>query len=181
MSELTKIGIMDTLIELLYKKPFRKITVKDLVTECGINRNTFYYHFEDIYDLLHQTFLYEVKKANIESINLDNYQEKVDELLPKLLQYRNVVLHIFNSVETRDLVRNLREVYHSTLEKSLIPLFEELSLDQKDASFFLKSLCNALIGFTLEWIDTKLDETFFREHLDEFTHWLNMILALRSI
>lgn len=161
MSELTKIGIMDTLIELLYKKPFRKITVKDLVTECGINRNTFYYHFEDIYDLLHQTFLYEVKKANIESINLDNYQEKVDELLPKLLQYRNVVLHIFNSVETRDLVRNLREVYYSTLEKSLIPLFEELNLDKKDAAFFLKSLCNALIGFTLEWIDTKLDEAFF--------------------
>ena len=29
-----------------------KITVKDIVEECGINRNTFYYYFADIYDLI---------------------------------------------------------------------------------------------------------------------------------
>ena len=69
MSEFTKIAIMDSLIDLLRKKPFIKITVKDIVTHCGINRNTFYYHFEDIYDLLHQTVIYEIKKQ-ISNISL---------------------------------------------------------------------------------------------------------------
>ena len=49
MSDFTKIAIMHSLIELLEEKEFTKITVKDIVTRCGINRNTFYYHFEDIY------------------------------------------------------------------------------------------------------------------------------------
>ena len=31
---------------------FEKITVKDIVEDCGVNRQTFYYHFQDIYELL---------------------------------------------------------------------------------------------------------------------------------
>src|SRR5690606_20829714 len=44
--------IMDSFIELSGKKEFKEITVKDITTEAMINRATFYYHFEDIYDLL---------------------------------------------------------------------------------------------------------------------------------
>ena len=36
-------------------KPLSKITVSMIVSECGVNRNTFYYHFDDIYDLLKWT------------------------------------------------------------------------------------------------------------------------------
>ena len=34
------------------KKPLSKITVSEIVNDCGVNRKTFYYHFEDIYALL---------------------------------------------------------------------------------------------------------------------------------
>ena len=44
--------IMDSFIELSGKKEFKDITIKDITTEAMINRATFYYHFEDIYDLL---------------------------------------------------------------------------------------------------------------------------------
>ena len=37
-------------------KPIDKITVKDLVEICGVNRQTFYYHFDDVYDLLEWVF-----------------------------------------------------------------------------------------------------------------------------
>ena len=51
------------------KKPLSKITVSELVRTCDINRNTFYYHFNDIYDLLKWTFEQEaievVKKINL--------------------------------------------------------------------------------------------------------------------
>ena len=48
MPTFTKAAIKATFISLLNKKPLNKITVKEIVEECGINRNSFYYHFDDI-------------------------------------------------------------------------------------------------------------------------------------
>lgn len=58
--------IMDSFMELSDKKEFKDITVKDITTEAMINRATFYYHFEDIYDLLEKV-LSEVLLINLES------------------------------------------------------------------------------------------------------------------
>ena len=51
MSGFTKEIIAKTFTELLDEKPMSKITVKDIVERCGVNRNTFYYHFKDIPDV----------------------------------------------------------------------------------------------------------------------------------
>ena len=48
----TKEAIVNAFWELLEEKPYNKITVKDIVDRCQINRNTFYYHFHDIPELL---------------------------------------------------------------------------------------------------------------------------------
>ena len=48
MPNFTKKAIKETFIELLDERPLNKITVKDIVEDCGINRNSFYYHFEDL-------------------------------------------------------------------------------------------------------------------------------------
>ena len=50
----TKKAIMDSFLHLLEKKPLDKITVRDIVDDCGINRNTFYYYFQDIYAVLEE-------------------------------------------------------------------------------------------------------------------------------
>lgn len=52
MSGFTKEIIARTFTELLDEKPMSKITVKDIVERCGVNRNTFYYHFRDIPDVV---------------------------------------------------------------------------------------------------------------------------------
>jgi len=62
--------IMDSFIELSGKKEFKDITIKDITTEAMINRATFYYHFEDIYDLLEKV-LSEVLLVNL---NYNTYQ-----------------------------------------------------------------------------------------------------------
>lgn len=63
--------IMDSFIELSGKKEFKDITVKDITTEAMINRATFYYHFEDIYDLLDKV-LSEVLLINLNAIDFGN-------------------------------------------------------------------------------------------------------------
>jgi len=62
--------IMDSFIELSGKKEFKDITIKDITSEAMINRATFYYHFEDIYDLLEKV-LSEVLLVNL---NYELYQ-----------------------------------------------------------------------------------------------------------
>ena len=52
MANFTKKAIEGSFVKLLEERPLSKITVKDLVADCGINRNTFYYYFEDIPELI---------------------------------------------------------------------------------------------------------------------------------
>ena len=45
---------MAAFAQLLEERPMNKITVKDIVDRCDVNRNTFYYHFQDIPSLLRE-------------------------------------------------------------------------------------------------------------------------------
>ena len=48
VTSLTKRAIRASFLKLLNERPLNKITVKDIVEDCGINRNSFYYHYPDI-------------------------------------------------------------------------------------------------------------------------------------
>ena len=52
MSRFTKNAIEASFLSLAAKKPIRRITVRDVTEHCGVNRNTFYYHYSDVYALL---------------------------------------------------------------------------------------------------------------------------------
>ena len=51
----TKKLMAESLKDIMKKKPFSKVTVSEIIKDCGLNRKTFYYHFQDIYDLLKWT------------------------------------------------------------------------------------------------------------------------------
>lgn len=50
--QLTKRALEESHKHLLLTKPLTKITIADLTEDCGVSRMTFYYHFQDIYDLV---------------------------------------------------------------------------------------------------------------------------------
>ena len=63
MSEITKKALAASFMKLLNQTTLDKITIKDIVDECGVNRNTFYYHFQDVYDLMDWIFIIEAKQV----------------------------------------------------------------------------------------------------------------------
>ena len=79
MSGFTKEIIIRTLFELLNEKPLAKITVKDIVERCGVNRNTFYYHFRDISDVVESALLREVDNAFEHPVEVDSMLERSEE------------------------------------------------------------------------------------------------------
>ena len=56
MANFTEREIKRSFIKLLNEKPLSKISVRDIVEDCGINRNSFYYHFQDIPTLIKDIF-----------------------------------------------------------------------------------------------------------------------------
>ncbi len=63
MSTNMKSVIAGTFFEMIKQKGIDKVTVKDLVEQCHISRQTFYYHFQDIVDVLEWSAQQAVSKA----------------------------------------------------------------------------------------------------------------------
>ena len=89
---MTRQQLSDALKEQMKKKPLNKITVNDLVTACGMNRKTFYYHFEDIYALLKWT--------------LEQDTLKVIQQYDLLLDLRDVFLFVIEYIKENDHIIN---------------------------------------------------------------------------
>lgn len=77
MATSTKESLGNALKKMLTIKPIDKITVKDLVEECGVNRQTFYYHFDDVYDLLEWVFEEDANRTLPQEILYENWRKNV--------------------------------------------------------------------------------------------------------
>ncbi len=89
---------MAAFAQLLNERPMNKITVKDIVERCDINRNTFYYHFPDIPSLL-QTMMEEKVNALISAHYAFGYP--LDCIKPALqygIAHKQAVLHVYRAV-----------------------------------------------------------------------------------
>ena len=79
----TRASIIEAFAQLLEERPINKITVKDIVNRCDINRNTFYYHFPDIPSLLLEMMeekvnaLIEVKVTPQRGMGFDKIAERI--------------------------------------------------------------------------------------------------------
>ena len=77
MPSFTQRAIKESFIKLLNQRPLKQITVKDIVEDCGINRNTFYYHFEDIPDLFRWMLRQDTERTLLEVKNLNGGEERL--------------------------------------------------------------------------------------------------------
>ena len=131
MSGFTKEIIIKTLFELLNEKPLAKITVKDIVERCGVNRNTFYYHFRDISDVVEYALLRDVDKAFSRPVEVDSFLDCLEVLVNQIGVNKKAMLHIYCSIQ--------REI----MEKE----------DMKVLMHFYKCV---MTGVILDWLDHRM-------------------------
>ena len=83
MANFTKQAIKASFMKLLNQKPLSKISVRDIVEDCGINRNSFYYHFQDIPSLLGEIVTEQTDELIRQYPTISSMEEKgLDKLLP---------------------------------------------------------------------------------------------------
>ena len=157
MAKQTQKFIMSTFMQLLEGESLDKITVRDIVEECEINRNTFYYHYSDIYDLLDDVFRVETEKFMSEDVDENTtFGEEYERAACFVLKYKKAILHIYDS-KKRDVLQN----YLETLAFSFISRFvkkeaDGYGLSDEDIDYITGFYTHAIVGNTLGWIKRKL-------------------------
>mgnify|MGYP000503138422 CR=1 FL=1 len=92
MAKFTRKAIMNSLLELLKTKSIDKVTVKDICDDCEINRNTFYYNYKDIYDVLNSIFTQAIEENLRDVAEGGSFYEEYIKAASLLVQYRDVVI-----------------------------------------------------------------------------------------
>lgn len=153
----TKKLFANALKKLVKEKSFSKVTVSDIIKECQVNRKTFYYHFENVYDLLTWTLEQEAIDV-VKSFDLTiDYEEAIlfaMDYIEKNDQFLNNIYHSIGRDELKRFFYNdFIEVTQSiitTVEKN-----ENKQLPNTFKNFLGEFYTEALAGILVEWITKK--------------------------
>lgn len=129
-SDQTKRALASALKELMAQKPFDKITIHDLTERCGIRRQNFYYHFEDVYDLLRWTFQEEALTLLARHDGALLWQEGLLQLFHYIEDNRAVCLCALRSVGRDHLKRFFESDIHTIIHRTVEQIGREIGAAQ---------------------------------------------------
>lgn len=158
MPAFTKNAIIESFIRLLNDKPLDKIRIKDIVEDCGINRNTFYYHFEDIASLVVYIFNTETERVLSEHYDIDSFEEGFIDAAKFALDNKKAVYHIYNSVNREELERYLNIAARDVLTRYVKKLLENITVQASDQELIINFYKCALVGLVLDWISNGMKD-----------------------
>lgn len=151
----TKQTMAASLKKLMRKKPLSKVTVSEIITDCGFNRNTFYYHFEDIYALLKWTLEQETVEVLRQIDLVIDYEEAILYMLRYIKENDDILCNICHSLGYGEL-RRFFAADCASIMRSIIDRAEEmqgLSLAPPFRDFLCGFFTEAMAGTLIEWVE----------------------------
>ena len=156
MPNFTKKAIKETFIELLDERPLNKITVKDIVEACGINRNSFYYHYQDLPALLEEVIAERVQALMSDHPTIDSIEDSFDAALDFVLDHKRAVLHIFDSLSRDVFERYLIDVCRYVVTTYIDTAFADQEPERKQILIrYHKCAC---FGHIIDWLNTGMKD-----------------------
>lgn len=158
MNKDTKTLIYEKFIELLGKKPFDKITVKDIVEACEINRNTFYYYYSDIYDLLEEVFMKELNELNKAREEGRSWIEAFLKIADVAYRHKKIINNICASRSYDYLENYMYKACKFIIVDAVQNMAEGMVVPEEDIDFIASFYEYAFIGVISEWFRTGMRE-----------------------
>ena len=149
----TKQAMYHTLKKLITTKPINKITIKDITDTCGLNRQTFYYHFKDIYDLLEWSFREEFHF-------IDNYlqdpNQSWDEIFTGAVMYisqnKYICQCIVSGVGRDQLILSLHNTIYEIIRKIILHTRGLNQIPDQYLDFTARFYTYAISNYIFDWI-----------------------------
>lgn len=151
MPNFTRRAIKESFLKLLNQRPLNQITVKDIVEDCGINRNSFYYHFSDLPALVEEIMAEQVSAMVENHPTVDSVQEGSDAIVEFVMHNKRAIYHIYNSVSRDVFERHLMEVCRYVVTTYLDGMLEEVEGADRDA--ILRFHRCACFGSVIDWLN----------------------------
>ena len=162
----TAVRMDKAFLELLGTKSFEYITVKEICEKAGVNRSTFYLHYETVYDLLSESVEY-LNKQFINYIEIDSYGivEKlqdcsIDDLYfvtPKyLMPYLNYIKEnrrLFRTAVENSSVLNMEATYGKMFRYVFSPILERFNVPKQDRNYIMAFYIQGLMAIITQWLN----------------------------
>lgn len=163
-SQQTKHALAAALKELMAQKPMDSITIHELTERCGIRRQTFYYHFEDVYDLMRWMFQKEGVALLEQQEGARLWQEGLLQLFRYIEENRAVCLCAIRSVGRDALKRFFSADIHAIIHRTVEQFGAEVGAIQagvsKEDTDLLTHFCVlACVGLMESWLLGEIDRT----------------------
>lgn len=168
MTTYTKQVLAQTLKELLKTKPLDKITVIELVEICNINRQTFYYHFQDIYDLLGWIYRKEAVDAIKSKRSYATWQQGLHDILEYVEENKTMCVNTYRSLGREHLEVFLNEVLYELLGGVVDEIAQDTNISSEQKAFVVRFYGYAFGGTLLEWIRGGM-----KESCEEMVHYIS--------
>lgn len=159
----TKLMLAESLRNLMKKKTLDKIKIHEIVDACGVNRQTFYYHFQDIYALIEWMYQYDAKQLVEKGSNElltdgvaieDVWNGVVVDLFAYVENHRNEILCVLNSKASIYFGNFVYDGLKETLRYVVDERAKFYNIDEHFKNFIANFYATALCGVVQDWIGT---------------------------
>ena len=158
MSNFTKKAIQESFLKLLTERPLSKITVKDIVADCGVNRNTFYYYFEDIPKLI-ESIVEEDAAEIIQSYpTIEKFEDCLEAAITLALAKKRAVLHIYHSANREIYEMYLWKVCDHTVNAYVTSVLQGKSVRESDLAVVKEYLSGLAFGLFSRWLKNDMND-----------------------
>ncbi len=149
--------ILDTTLKILEEYSFDKLNVRSICEKCGINRNTFYYHYEDIYAVLEALLAGKVEEFQT-SCNPSSLLEDYDRRVAFIQKHKKIIMHMYHSKKRDTLKLYLHDLTHSFVAEYVNKAAAGHPPKEEDMSFICSFYECALEGLIYRWIENDMPE-----------------------
>lgn len=167
MPSFMKDAIKKTFVDLLEELPMSSITVKMIVEKCGINRNSFYYYYQDLPSLVEEMIKDDADSIISKYDTIDSIETALRVAVSFCEQKRRAILHIYNSVSRDVFEMYLWKVCDYVVTTYAKTLFRDVKIAPSDAEIILRFYRCECFGLAIEWLNQKM-ETNVEEHIIRF-------------
>ncbi|MGN0753729.1 MAG: TetR/AcrR family transcriptional regulator C-terminal domain-containing protein [Aristaeellaceae bacterium] len=149
----TKRTLAESLKKLMQHKPLSKITVSEIIADCGVNRKTFYYHFADIYALLKWMLESEAIEVVKHYDLLVDYQEALLFVMAYVEKNEHILSCVYDAMGREELKRffytDFSEIVLSIIDGAARECGTALTPEYR--SFLCSFYTEALVGILIDW------------------------------
>lgn len=160
-AEQTKQQLSDALRKKMETKLLCKITVQELTKACGLNRQTFYYHFKDIYDLLRWTYARDSERLVKERVTADTWQESLRIILRYMEENKQMCWSALHSMQHYYLTKFLYTEVKPLVEDLISQVEDELTYAERFKKFMAHFYTITISSLIVDWIDDMKTEVHF--------------------